>query len=90
MRLLLIPALLLSAPAVAQIGPPGAHSFTGAASTGDLIARSRGEEAAIVLRDLRAVCASDLFRHRSRCREGLRLLAEARDEMMAQRAAAAN
>lgn len=89
MRLLLIPALLISAPAVANVGPPGAHSFTGATSTGNLIARSRAEDAAYVLQQLRATCASRQPGAQSRCSEGLRLLAQARDEMLAKRAASA-
>jgi hypothetical protein len=87
MRLLIIPAMMLTAPAAAQWGPPG-----GAHSTPDgsaLIARSRAEDAAYVLGQLRATCASRSPGARSRCREGLRLLAEARDEMVARRAAAA-
>jgi hypothetical protein len=79
-------ALLVAAPAAAQPFPPGAG--TGGAWTGaNLIARSRAEDAAYVLRQLRATCASRQPGAQRRCSEGLRLLAEARDEMLARRAA---
>lgn len=82
----ILPMLLLAAPAAAQWAPPaGAHSSPINASG---YGTSREEEARIVLRDLRAACASDRRADRMQCARGLRLLAEARDEMIARRAVA--
>ena len=89
MRTLVVALLLTSVPSIVHASPPGAHNYGGSSPADGLIARSRAEDAAYVLRMLRATCASNQPGARSRCAEGLRLLAEARDEMLARRAAAA-
>lgn len=80
--------LFASSPAFASPSNIGASAPAGS-SRPALIAQSRAEDARIALRELRRACASERRRDVATCRRGLAVLAEAREEMLARRAATA-